>query len=78
MPEFLELINSKSGWRVDFFIGLGSFEILIAGTRRLLDLALRSSICNGPNFVFVSSISVFKSQLLPSLNIASRAHNHQI
>ncbi|KAF7761593.1 hypothetical protein Agabi119p4_9585 [Agaricus bisporus var. burnettii] len=50
-----------NGWRVDFNIGLGSFENLIAGTRHILDLALGSSVSNGPTFVFVSSISVFKN-----------------
>ncbi|KXN82193.1 Polyketide synthase HetM [Leucoagaricus sp. SymC.cos] len=50
-----------NGWRVDFNIGLGSFENLITGTRRLLDLSLQSTVSNGPKFVFVSSISVFSN-----------------
>ncbi|XP_006456444.1 hypothetical protein AGABI2DRAFT_211390 [Agaricus bisporus var. bisporus H97] len=48
-----------NGWRVDFNIGLRSYENLIAGTRRLLDLAVGSSVYNGPKFIFASSISVF-------------------
>ncbi|XP_006463297.1 hypothetical protein AGABI2DRAFT_120116 [Agaricus bisporus var. bisporus H97] len=52
-----------NGWRVDFNVGLGSFSYLIAGTRHLLDLAIGSSVCNGPKFVFISSISVFKNAL---------------
>lgn len=57
------------GWRVDFNIGLGSFENLIAGTRHILDLALGSSVSNGPKFVFVSSISVFKSMSFTYFNL---------
>ncbi|KXN87847.1 L-aminoadipate-semialdehyde dehydrogenase large subunit, partial [Leucoagaricus sp. SymC.cos] len=50
-----------NGWRVNFNIGLGSFENLITGTRRLLDLSLGSTVPNGPKFMFVSSISVFNN-----------------
>ncbi|KAI0673258.1 acetyl-CoA synthetase-like protein [Trametes maxima] len=53
-----------NAWRVDFNVTLPSFEPLIAGTRNLVELALRSPLPGGPRLLFVSSIM--------------SAHNHSV
>ncbi|KAF5361117.1 hypothetical protein D9758_009087 [Tetrapyrgos nigripes] len=47
------------GWRVDFNVSLSSMEPLLKGTRNLVDLALGSTHRAPPQFVFISSQSVF-------------------
>ncbi|KAI0320589.1 acetyl-CoA synthetase-like protein [Amylostereum chailletii] len=47
-----------NAWRVDFNVGLSSFEPFIAGTRSLVDLALRAACPGGAQLLFISSISV--------------------
>ena len=54
--------NVSAAWRVDLNVSLSSFEPLIAGTRKLLDLALDSPLPGGPRVLFVSSISSAFSQ----------------
>ncbi|KAF4571529.1 putative PKS/NRPS-like protein biosynthetic cluster [Pleurotus pulmonarius] len=48
-----------TAWKVDFNLSLLSMEPLIAGTRHLVDLALRSYRASPPKFIFVSSAGVF-------------------
>ncbi|KZV69420.1 acetyl-CoA synthetase-like protein [Peniophora sp. CONT] len=47
-----------NAWRVDFNLELSSFEPLIAGVRRLIELAAGASVIGGARILFVSSISV--------------------
>ena len=46
------------GWRVDFNLGLSSFEPNVAGVRNLIDFALESELPVLPRFIFVSTIAV--------------------
>ncbi|KAI0659473.1 acetyl-CoA synthetase-like protein [Cubamyces menziesii] len=46
-----------NAWRVDFNVTLPSFEPLIAGTRNLVDFALKSPHPGGARVLFVSSIT---------------------
>ena len=50
-------------WRVDFNVGLNAFEPLVAGVRRVVDLAIGSPIPGGANILFISSIAVYASKL---------------
>ncbi|SJL11225.1 uncharacterized protein ARMOST_14628 [Armillaria ostoyae] len=50
-----------NAWRVDFNLGLSSFEANIRGLRNLVDLALTSRA----RLVFISSIAVFQSKQPP-------------
>ncbi|KAK7050038.1 hypothetical protein VNI00_005470 [Paramarasmius palmivorus] len=50
-----------AAWNVNFNVSLSSMEPLIAGTRRLADLALSSPHPTPPSFVFVSSVNVFNN-----------------
>ncbi|KAL7278799.1 hypothetical protein ACG7TL_007808 [Trametes sanguinea] len=59
---YAEIQRSVTGllhnaWRVDFNVTLPSYEPLIAGTRNLLDFALRSPRPGGPAVLFVSSVA---------------------
>ncbi len=45
-------------WRVDFNLGLSSFEANIRGLRNVIDLALTSRA----RLIYTSSIAVFQSQ----------------
>ncbi|KAI0309336.1 male sterility protein-domain-containing protein [Amylostereum chailletii] len=47
-----------NAWRVDFNVQLATFEPLISGLRRIIDLAARSPAPGGARILFVSSISV--------------------
>lgn len=49
-------------WRVDLDVTLSSLEPLIAGTRRLIDLAMRSPHPNPPQLVFTSTFAIFLSE----------------
>ncbi|KZV64718.1 hypothetical protein PENSPDRAFT_157560 [Peniophora sp. CONT] len=69
-----------TAWRVDFNVALSGFEPLIAGVRRLVDLASASSVSGGARVLLVSSVSVFlvrlpTGQLLRSL---SRMHIYRL
>lgn len=46
------------GWRVDFNLGLSSFESNIAGVRNLINFALQSRLSVPPRLIFVSTIAV--------------------
>jgi len=48
-----------NAWRVDFNVGLGAFEPLVAGVRRVVDLAASASAPGGARVLFTSSISVY-------------------
>ncbi|KZV68636.1 acetyl-CoA synthetase-like protein [Peniophora sp. CONT] len=48
-----------NAWRVDFNLEFSSFEPLIAGVRRLIDLAIGAHNPGGARILFVSSLSVF-------------------
>ncbi|ESK89266.1 hypothetical protein Moror_5151 [Moniliophthora roreri MCA 2997] len=50
-----------AAWNVNFNVSLCSMEPLIAGTRRLADLALSSPHQTPPRLVFVSSVNVFNN-----------------
>ncbi|KAG5729986.1 Linear gramicidin synthase subunit D [Termitomyces sp. T112] len=50
-----------NAWRVDFNVAISSMEPLIAGTRRLIDLALSSPRSKPPRFLFTSSIGVVRN-----------------
>ncbi|VDB87373.1 unnamed protein product [Peniophora sp. CBMAI 1063] len=50
-----------NAWRVDFNVALSGFEPLIAGLRRLIELASNSPVPGGARLLFVSSISVLLS-----------------
>ncbi|KZT19306.1 NAD(P)-binding protein [Neolentinus lepideus HHB14362 ss-1] len=50
-----------SAWRLDFNLGLLSFEPNIRATRQLVDFALTSKAGTGLKFIFTSSISVARS-----------------
>ncbi len=45
-----------NAWKVDFNLGLGSFETQIAGTRKLIDFAASQS--QPASLLFTSSVSV--------------------
>lgn len=47
-----------SGWRVDFNLGLSSFEPNVAGVRNLINFALKSKLPTPPRFIFISTIAV--------------------
>ena len=71
-------LTPSTGWRVDFNVALSSFETLIAGSRKLLDLALNSSLPGGPRVLFVSSISSVRSTCPPVLILpCARPLTHQ-
>ncbi|KAI0318579.1 acetyl-CoA synthetase-like protein [Amylostereum chailletii] len=60
---YSEISNSvtsiiHNAWRVDFNVGLGAFESLIASLKDLVDLASRSPAPGGAHILFVSSVSV--------------------
>ena len=62
-PSEKRFINSvTAAWRVDFNIAISSMEPLIAGTRRLIDLALASPNQSPPHFVFASSLGAVRSE----------------
>ena len=46
------------GWRVDFNLGLSTFEPNVAGVRNLINLALESKLPIPPRFIFVSTVAV--------------------
>ena len=46
------------GWRVDFNLGLSSFEPNVAGVRNLINFALESKLPTPPRFIFVSTVAV--------------------
>ena len=50
--------NISTAWRVDFNVALASFEPLVTGLRRLVDLASNSAAPGGARILFISSISV--------------------
>ncbi len=62
----VQVLILVTAWKVDFNLSLLSMEPLIAGTRHLVDLALRSYRASPPKFVFVSSAGVFASKVLPA------------
>ncbi len=64
VPGYSYETHLDPAWRVDFNVSLPSFEPLIAGARKLLDLALESSVAGGPRVLFVSSISAILSMCL--------------
>jgi hypothetical protein len=47
-----------SGWRVDFNLGLSTFEPNVAGVRNLINFALESKLPRPPRFIFVSTVAV--------------------
>jgi hypothetical protein len=47
-----------SGWRVNFNLGLSSFEPNVAGVRNLINFALESKLPAPPRFIFVSTVAV--------------------
>ncbi|KAI0031502.1 acetyl-CoA synthetase-like protein [Vararia minispora EC-137] len=47
-----------NAWRVDFNVNLSGFEPLIAGVRRIIDLAANAPVPSGARVLFVSSVSV--------------------
>ncbi|KAJ7596093.1 hypothetical protein C8J56DRAFT_395210 [Mycena floridula] len=50
-----------TAWSINFNVSLSTMEPLIAGTRRLIDMALRSPQATPPHFVFTSSLLVFNN-----------------
>ena len=46
------------GWRVDFNLGLSTFEPNVAGVRNLINFALESKLSTPPRFIFVSTVAV--------------------
>jgi thioester reductase-like protein len=50
-----------NAWRLDFNLGLASFEPNVRATRRLLDLALTSAHAPTARVIFTSSIGVTRS-----------------
>ena len=46
------------GWRVDFNLGLSSFEPNVASVRNLINFALESKLPTPPRFIFISTIAV--------------------
>ncbi|KAF8872226.1 male sterility protein-domain-containing protein [Mucidula mucida] len=48
----------SNSWRVDFNLGLLSFESNVKGLRGVVDLALRSTFKEPPRLMFISSIGV--------------------
>ncbi|KAH9911783.1 acetyl-CoA synthetase-like protein [Epithele typhae] len=50
-----------NGWTVNFNVSLSSFEPLIVGARRLIDLALGSTRPHKPHMLFVSSAGVLRN-----------------
>lgn len=46
------------GWRVDFNLGLSTFEPNVAGVRNLVNFALESKLPMPPRFIFVSTVAV--------------------
>ena len=50
--------STTSGWRVDFNLGLSSFEPNVAGARNLINFALKSKLPTPPRFIFLSTIAV--------------------
>lgn len=50
-----------AAWNVNFNVALSTMEPLIAGTRRLADLALSSPHRTPPRLLFVSSVTVFNN-----------------
>lgn len=52
--------NGRTAWRVDFNLGLLSFESNVKGLRRLLDLALTLNL---QKFIFLSTYGVFHRTL---------------
>ncbi|KAI0313071.1 acetyl-CoA synthetase-like protein [Amylostereum chailletii] len=47
-----------NAWRVDFNVGLSTFEPLVAGMQTLINLALRAARPGGARLLFTSSIAV--------------------
>ena len=46
------------GWRVDFNLGLSTFEPNVAGVRNLINFALESKLSTPPRFIFVNTVAV--------------------
>ena len=54
----LTFLRATSGWRVDFNLGLSSFEPNVAGVRNLINFALGSKLPTPPRLIFVSTVAV--------------------
>ncbi|KAJ7758010.1 hypothetical protein B0H16DRAFT_1536490 [Mycena metata] len=50
-----------NAWQVDFNLSLSSFEPGIHGTRNLVDFALTAPHANPPQFIFVSTVGVYRN-----------------
>ncbi|KAJ7763433.1 hypothetical protein B0H16DRAFT_1527845 [Mycena metata] len=50
-----------NSWQVDFNLSLSSFEPGIHGTRNLVDFALTAPHANPPQFIFVSTVGVYRN-----------------
>jgi len=50
-----------NGWRVNFASPLRDFEPVMAGARKLIEMALASPHKRPPRFIFSSTIGVFQS-----------------
>ena len=59
------MLTRAEGWRIDFNMGLATFEDDIKGVRNLIDLALSSSLSSPPHFLFPSSPAVVHSTCYP-------------
>jgi hypothetical protein len=60
-------LTSYVAWQVNFNLSLSSLDFLILGTRRLIDLALASTLSTPPKFVFTSSVGTLRSKYDASL-----------
>jgi thioester reductase-like protein len=56
-----------SGWRVDFNLGLSSFEPNVAGVRNLINFVLETKLPVPPRFIFVSTVAVIAREFVQSL-----------
>ncbi|EJT98656.1 acetyl-CoA synthetase-like protein [Dacryopinax primogenitus] len=54
-----------NAWRLDFNMGVQSFESHIRGSRNLIDFALKSQRAERPQFLFTSSIGTVANWKLP-------------
>jgi nucleoside-diphosphate-sugar epimerase len=75
-----------TSWLVNFVLDLSQFELLIKGTRNLIDLALLSPLPSPPRFVFISSVMVLRGceysflLFIPAsiLHFGSAMQNHEL
>lgn len=76
-PFVISLMVAHAAWSTNPNYSLSTMEPLIAGLRRLIDLALASPRRTPPRFVFVSSLAVFSSRCFFAALCHSYLHTSQ-